>query len=472
MSVFRTQTINVLKTSFKTRNRNLISSQSLIGLKYQNQFTIQRRLISNSNATSSWYWPFSSSSSKSIIEDIKPITLNDNIVAATTTNTPITIPKEATSVINDTTSTIINTVNEGITTTNSSNSYLSLSYWKSWIWTPKPYNNVTENIITPSEMEKVIPSADVTSVIKSEDIITPVVKNVSEAVETTSAIAEAAVESINASWFTPAGFFENVLFQIHEITGASWAAVLIGTTIVFRIALFPILSGTWKISIIKQLYKPLEDVCTALSNKAREYQDLSNVPYYLAMRSQLMKRTGFSLISMALLTISLAIVAISYFYAVHSLVIAGLPSLSLEGLPWCKDLTGSDNTRILPILVGLSAGFMALINFRLGATGRKYAYYANNIASITAVASTIGGTVMSPATSIVVIIVNLISAGSHILFAKSVLPRIGLTSKEMSKIVNERIVLNKYGMISKGRVNDVYKRYDKKVHDNLHELKF
>ncbi|KAK0526120.1 hypothetical protein OC834_004914 [Tilletia horrida] len=154
---------------------------------------------------------------------------------------------------------------------------------------------------------------------------------------------------LGSSWWPPTGWIQTFLDYMTTTTGLPWWATIIGSTIVLRFALAPLLiyvqGNTIRLSNIQpKLTTIMSDI-----QHAKATGDMALVQSSAQKAQALFRENDCHPLRSFLLPAVQMPIFISFFFALRGMATAGLPSLKDGGLGWFVDLTAADPYYILPI---------------------------------------------------------------------------------------------------------------------------
>lgn len=164
-----------------------------------------------------------------------------------------------------------------------------------------------------------------------------------------NALGEPTFLSLGLGGYTPTGLLQSTLEFFHVTFDVPWWGAIMGLTVVFRIAILPLIIKGQKNAIIMQTIKPDIDELLAEMKVANEKKN-----HYRAVRSRdkldKLYQTHSVSPSMNLLPVVFQIPAFAtFFMALKTLAEFPVQSFKTGGLLWFTDLTIHDPHFILPV---------------------------------------------------------------------------------------------------------------------------
>lgn len=165
------------------------------------------------------------------------------------------------------------------------------------------------------------------------------------------AAAEQTFAELGLGSYTPVGLIQNLLETIHVNLGLPWWGAIAACTVLARCLVFPlIVKGQREAAKIHNHLPELQKY----SNRMREAKLTGDHNEFYKVSSEMMlyqKKHDVKLMRPLILPITQAPIFISFFIALREMANLPVPSLKTGGLLWFQDLTLSDPTYILPVVV-------------------------------------------------------------------------------------------------------------------------
>jgi YidC/Oxa1 family membrane protein insertase len=140
-----------------------------------------------------------------------------------------------------------------------------------------------------------------------------------------------------------------MLEAIYLTTGLPWWATIVATTLVFRLALFPIVVKTQRAGAMMNNLKPVIQPLQDEMNRHQKAKDHAAMQTTMLKMRAIYKEAGTSPFTM-LWGLVQAPVFISFFLALRKMAELPVPGFDKGGLLWITDLTMSDPTWIMPLI--------------------------------------------------------------------------------------------------------------------------
>ncbi|KAK9768870.1 hypothetical protein K7432_000101 [Basidiobolus ranarum] len=180
----------------------------------------------------------------------------------------------------------------------------------------------------------------------------------------TSAIVDAAMKvgDLKAMGLvnnSPVGLIQAALEFIHVSTGIPWWGTIVATTLLIRLALFPLVIKLQRNAATLHNIKPEMDHLTMQLNKAKAEGDTAAIGQYSQEFRGLFEKHQANPFKMLALPLMQAPVMLSFFFALRDMAQLPVPQFQTGGTAWFTDLTLADPYYILPALSGL--GFLAIL---------------------------------------------------------------------------------------------------------------
>ncbi|KAJ3095631.1 Mitochondrial inner membrane protein oxa1l [Phlyctochytrium planicorne] len=147
----------------------------------------------------------------------------------------------------------------------------------------------------------------------------------------------------------PVGFVEHFLEAVYVHSGLPWWGTIVLTTVIIRIALFPIVLKTQRNAAKIQNLKPVLEPLNAELQASRKANDSAKMQVTMRKMQQVYKDAGCSPFA-GLWGLAQAPVFLSFFFALRAMAELPVPGFDSGGLWFVKDLTLMDPTYILPVI--------------------------------------------------------------------------------------------------------------------------
>ncbi|XP_032337558.1 mitochondrial inner membrane protein OXA1L isoform X1 [Camelus ferus] len=165
------------------------------------------------------------------------------------------------------------------------------------------------------------------------------------------AAAEQSFSELGLGSFTPVGLIQNLLEFMHVNLGLPWWGAIAACTVLARCLVFPlIVKGQREAAKIHNHMPEIQKFSTRIreakltGNHTEFYRASSEMTFY-------QKKHDIKLFRPLILPLTQAPIFISFFIALREMANLPVPSLQTGGLWWFQDLTLSDPTYILPLVV-------------------------------------------------------------------------------------------------------------------------
>ncbi|XP_060031329.1 mitochondrial inner membrane protein OXA1L [Erinaceus europaeus] len=172
-----------------------------------------------------------------------------------------------------------------------------------------------------------------------------------ETTDILQAVTEPSFSELGLSSFTPVGLVQNLLESMHVEFGLPWWGAIAACTVLARCLVFPlIVKGQREAAKIHNHLPELQKFSTRIrdarlaGDHAEFYKISSEMTFY-------QKKHDVKLMRPMILPLTQAPIFISFFIALREMANLPVPSLKTGGLLWFQDLTLSDPTYILPLVV-------------------------------------------------------------------------------------------------------------------------
>eukprot|EP00731_Ephydatia_muelleri_P034845 Em0081g10a len=178
--------------------------------------------------------------------------------------------------------------------------------------------------------------------------------------------AQGDLASMGLGGYGPVGILQTALDVLHTHTSLPWWAAIAASTVILRLALFPLGVRLQANSVRLNNVRPEAE---AIMQKVREHNQAGNTALASQQTARLYslyqqhKCNPFKMMVMPLVQLP---IFISFFVAIREMASVPIESMKTGGMLWFMDLTVSDPYYVLPVLSCLS--FMATIELG-GETG-------------------------------------------------------------------------------------------------------
>ncbi|KAM9202942.1 mitochondrial inner membrane protein OXA1L isoform 1-T1 [Dugong dugon] len=171
----------------------------------------------------------------------------------------------------------------------------------------------------------------------------------------TADVVQAAVEQsfaeLGLGSYTPVGLIQNLLEFMHVDLGLPWWGAIAASTVLARCLVFPlIIKGQKEAAKIHNHLPEIQKFSTRIreaklaGDQAEFYRASSEMTLY-------QKKHDVKLFRPLILPLTQAPIFLSFFIALREMANLPVPSLQTGGLWWFQDLTVSDPTYVLPLVV-------------------------------------------------------------------------------------------------------------------------
>ncbi|KAG8509426.1 Mitochondrial inner membrane protein OXA1L [Galemys pyrenaicus] len=172
-----------------------------------------------------------------------------------------------------------------------------------------------------------------------------------ETADVVQAAAEQSFAELGLASYTPVGLIQNLLEYMHVNLGLPWWGAIAACTVLARLLVFPlIVKGQREAAKIHNHLPELQKFSTRIreakltGDHAEFYRASSEMTFY-------QKKHDVKLMRPLILPLTQAPIFISFFIALREMANLPVPSLQTGGLLWFQDLTLSDPTYLLPLVV-------------------------------------------------------------------------------------------------------------------------
>ncbi|XP_068404033.1 mitochondrial inner membrane protein OXA1L [Eschrichtius robustus] len=169
--------------------------------------------------------------------------------------------------------------------------------------------------------------------------------------DTILAAAEQSFTELGLGSYTPVGLIQNLLEFMHVNLGLPWWGAIAACTVLARFLVFPlIVKGQREAANIHNHLPEIQKFSARIreakltGNHTEFYRASSEMTFY-------QKKHDIKLFRPLILPLTQAPIFISFFIALREMANLPVPSLQTGGLWWFQDLTLSDPTYILPLVV-------------------------------------------------------------------------------------------------------------------------
>uniref|UniRef100_A0A673T7U8 OXA1L mitochondrial inner membrane protein n=1 Tax=Suricata suricatta TaxID=37032 RepID=A0A673T7U8_SURSU len=163
--------------------------------------------------------------------------------------------------------------------------------------------------------------------------------------------AEQSFAELGLGSYTPVGLIQNLLEYMHVNLGLPWWGAIAACTVLARCLVFPlIVKGQREAAKIHNHLPEIQKFSTRIreaklaGDHAEFYKASSEMTFY-------QKKHDIKLFRPLILPLTQAPIFISFFIALREMANLPVPSLQTGGLLWFQDLTLSDPTYVLPLVV-------------------------------------------------------------------------------------------------------------------------
>ncbi|XP_045864264.1 mitochondrial inner membrane protein OXA1L [Meles meles] len=172
-----------------------------------------------------------------------------------------------------------------------------------------------------------------------------------ETTDVVQAAAEQSFAELGLGSYTPVGLIQNLLEFMHVNLGLPWWGAIAACTVLARCLVFPlIVKGQREAAKIHNHMPEIQKFSTRIreaklaGDHAEFYKASSEMTFY-------QKKHDVKFFRPLILPLTQAPIFISFFIALREMANLPVPSLQTGGLLWFQDLTLSDPTYILPLVV-------------------------------------------------------------------------------------------------------------------------
>ncbi|XP_004389992.1 mitochondrial inner membrane protein OXA1L isoform X2 [Trichechus manatus latirostris] len=172
-----------------------------------------------------------------------------------------------------------------------------------------------------------------------------------ETADVVQAAAEQSFAELGLGSYTPVGLIQNLLEFMHVDLGLPWWGAIAASTVLARCLVFPlIIKGQKEAAKIHNHLPEIQKFSTRIreaklaGDQAEFYRACSEMTLY-------QKKHDVKLFRPLILPLTQAPIFLSFFIALREMANLPVPSLQTGGLWWFQDLTVSDPTYVLPLVV-------------------------------------------------------------------------------------------------------------------------
>ncbi|KAM9645306.1 mitochondrial inner membrane protein OXA1L isoform 2-T2 [Trichechus inunguis] len=172
-----------------------------------------------------------------------------------------------------------------------------------------------------------------------------------ETADVVQAAAEQSFAELGLGSYTPVGLIQNLLEFMHVDLGLPWWGAIAASTVLARCLVFPlIIKGQKEAAKIHNHLPEIQKFSTRIreaklaGDQAEFYRASSEMTLY-------QKKHDVKLFRPLILPLTQAPIFLSFFIALREMANLPVPSLQTGGLWWFQDLTVSDPTYVLPLVV-------------------------------------------------------------------------------------------------------------------------
>ncbi|KAG7089570.1 hypothetical protein E1B28_011240 [Marasmius oreades] len=180
--------------------------------------------------------------------------------------------------------------------------------------------------------------------------------------------------------WTPAGFFRWTLELCQHTTGIPWGHAIILTSVIWRIALFPV--GVYSAKYASKM-GPISPKLQELSAQMKEAYMKKDVVASTSLanqQKQLFKSAGIHPLGGIIGPLIQLPAAMGMFFGVRKMCLYPVEQLKDSGLSWIPDLTVADPTGIMPAVFGISMFWQLTVTGQeMSLTGRPQAVHILNL---------------------------------------------------------------------------------------------
>ncbi|XP_004698949.1 mitochondrial inner membrane protein OXA1L [Echinops telfairi] len=180
-------------------------------------------------------------------------------------------------------------------------------------------------------------------------VVTEVVPG--ETADVVQAIAEQSFSELGLGSYTPVGLVQNLLEFMHVGLGLPWWGAIAACTVLARCLVFPIIVKGQREAA--KIHNHLPEI-QRFSTRIREAKLAGDsAEFYRASTEMTLyqKKHGVKLFKPLILPLTQAPIFISFFIALREMANLPVPSMQTGGLWWFENLTVSDPTYVLPLVV-------------------------------------------------------------------------------------------------------------------------
>lgn len=172
-----------------------------------------------------------------------------------------------------------------------------------------------------------------------------------ETADIVQAAAEQSFTELGLGSYTPVGLIQNLLEFMHVNIGLPWWGAIAACTVLARCLVFPVIvKGQREAAKIHNHLPEIQKFSTRIreaklaGDHAEFYRASSEMTFY-------QKKHDIKLLRPLILPLTQAPIFISFFISLREMANLPVPSLQTGGLWWFQDLTVSDPTYVLPLVV-------------------------------------------------------------------------------------------------------------------------
>ncbi|XP_012504816.1 PREDICTED: mitochondrial inner membrane protein OXA1L isoform X2 [Propithecus coquereli] len=172
-----------------------------------------------------------------------------------------------------------------------------------------------------------------------------------ETADVVQAAAEQSFTELGLGSYTPVGLIQNFLEFMHVDLGLPWWGAIAACTVFARCLVFPLIVKGQREAAKIHNHLPEIQKFSARIREAKLAGD--HAEFYRASSEMTLyqKKHGIKLFKPLILPLTQAPIFISFFIALREMANLPVPSLQTGGLWWFQDLTVSDPTYMLPLVV-------------------------------------------------------------------------------------------------------------------------
>lgn len=156
--------------------------------------------------------------------------------------------------------------------------------------------------------------------------------------------------ALGLTGWSPAGLVRSLLEVVHVSTDMPWAATIVATVVLVRLAVLPFHIRAMRSTARLQPYMPRMDALKREVEAARMTNDKLRLQRAALAQKSIYQEAGVSVGAMMLGPLTTLASQLGLFFGIKMLCDLPLKQMSVGGLPWCPDLTMADPTFILPAI--------------------------------------------------------------------------------------------------------------------------